>query len=1219
MAKIIINVELKSEAAQTSLKELQTSVETIVNSLQNVKPNKDLTAQINALTRYYNALAKAAKSATAAEEKATRTKKKYTKAVKDSTGEIDRHKQSIASMLPQILKWQLAMTAVMKPLRLLQDALTSINETLVETEDAVISIGRVLDEELGNTEISNELYDIAQRYGQAFENVSEIAQNFARTGLDWNETLAATEAAVLALNVAELDATDASDGLISIMVQFGKDATDLIAIIDELNKVADGYAVTTQKLLKGLQRTGSSAVNANLTLEDTIGILTGLSEATNRSGENLGTAVNSLIQYSTKAKALDIFAELSEDAANTVNAYRMGSADILDVWSEVAAVIKNADERQSALLTTLSESADIQDLSQELHDELGDIFEQTQDVYGTANTFRKNYFIALLENIDTIMEARETAQNADGYSQKENLKYLDTYTAKVERLEAKWKEIANDEQGLLKIKKDLADMGYITLNLIEWTGGLQTTLLAVSTITGSLFGGKILAGINTAGKGIASFFTSIKTGAISANAALGGIGLVLTSISIVVGIIDEKAERAIQKHIDLSQEAKNTANKLLDIADRYEQAGGDVETLNGLQEELNKLIGEQANGIDLVNGKLDDEIKKLQNISQLELQGALNEAKSAAMKDTRVTGAKNVLPINGTLNDQGIKTEVYWADKFSLAAVAPRYMISHKFETMEELVAQYEAVKRYKTILAASDNMGQEYKALVKWLEAFEEVIINYVDIQDQIADLNKKTEEAESETNQWLDPLSKVKDEYKDIVDAINEAIDAQEQEAELAERQLDIEKARLEVAKARAEAIINALNAEKDARSEASEQRQNALVEALRKQQTAAEGQAEALEKQLEHERALKALRDAENDRSVRVYNAKTGRFEMMADASAVESARERVDAAQSASYIDPYSAIIAKLESGQSLTEQEKKLIAPIAAQVDSELAESNRQTEAWDYVLDRIENGATPSDAKRDLEEYLVDAYGGAIPDWGAEYFDIINSALRGVRLENDEGYQDALEKVTEATNAFNEALNSQYVNKITSLLSSDKAVKLGEVYELIEEWLGQLKDTSEVPPELTAILAAIDSTTGEQLSESITGLDGEIKALSEAITDLGNYIAALSPTGKPTYDNGGVLHGIGGIKATHGNEIVLPPDITSKILNPTSNAQFKAFADTLGLMFGVGSSITNPSPRSNLTTQYDNSRSYVVNGVPIPEQTAKQYTIAELFSAIGFSN
>ena len=250
---------------------------------------------------------------------------------------------------------------------------------------------------------------MAQSYGQAFDGVQQATQNFAKAGLDYEDSLKATEAALVAVNVAELDVTQATEGMIAIMTQFGYTAEDLMNIVDMLNKVGDQYAVSSEKLLTALQRTGSSAANANLSLEETIGLVTALSEATGRSGENIGTAVNSLIQYTRKASSLDVFAQLSDSAAQAVEDFRLGGADILDIWREVATSINSMSAEQENLLNEWLATDEMQSLTQELHDELGDIFETEEQVYGTANTYRQNYFIALLKNMDTVQEATETA------------------------------------------------------------------------------------------------------------------------------------------------------------------------------------------------------------------------------------------------------------------------------------------------------------------------------------------------------------------------------------------------------------------------------------------------------------------------------------------------------------------------------------------------------------------------------------------------------------------------------------------------------------------------------------------------------------------------------------------------------------------------------------------------------------------------------------------
>lgn len=408
--------------------------------------NEAMLVKIRELSAGYNNLSTSVSTVRVETEKQTTT-------VERNTAAVNKSGDSILSLIKKFLTWQLSATLVMKPLQAITGALHTLDETLVKTEDTVIALKRVLNEDLADSEVSSQLYELAKDYGQTFENVQQIATNFARTGLSWADTIKATEAAVLALNVAELDATQSSDGLIAIMTQFGLTASDLELVIDKLNITADNAAVTTQKLLTALQRTGSSAANANLSLDETIALITALSVATGRSGENLGTALNSLIQYSSKASALDVFAKLSDNVAETVTQYKRGAASILDVWYAVSDEIQHLSEEQANLLDSYFDTEDGSALKDALSEDLEEIYDDLAGVYTTANTFRKNYFIALLGNMDEVKKSLGTMDGAEGYSMLENEEYLDTYTAKLNALNAQWQEFLNGAQSILAIKK----------------------------------------------------------------------------------------------------------------------------------------------------------------------------------------------------------------------------------------------------------------------------------------------------------------------------------------------------------------------------------------------------------------------------------------------------------------------------------------------------------------------------------------------------------------------------------------------------------------------------------------------------------------------------------------------------------------------------------------------------------------------------------------------
>lgn len=439
------------DSLKTEAQGALTTLENYNNKLRSGEgANEAMLFKIKELASGYNNLSTSVATTSVEVDKQTTT-------VERNTAALNKSGDSILSLIKKFLVWQLSATLVMKPLQAITGALRALNETLVKTEDTVIAFQRVMPG-LADEDISGALYGLAQEYGQTFENVQSIALDFARTGLSWEDTIKATEAALLGLNTAELDAQNASAGLIAILTQYKIEASELESIIDKLNITQDNAAVTTDKLLAALQRMGSAATNANLTIEESIALITALSAATGRSGENLGTALNSLIQYSSKASALNVFASLSDNVADVVAEYKKGAASILDVWYAVSEEIQNLTVEQADKLDAYFETEDGSALKDALAGDLEEIYDDLAGVYTTANTFRKNYFIALLGNMEQVKASLANMDGSEGYSMLQNEEYLDTYTAKLNSLNAQWQEFLNGAQSILEIKKFFVDL-----------------------------------------------------------------------------------------------------------------------------------------------------------------------------------------------------------------------------------------------------------------------------------------------------------------------------------------------------------------------------------------------------------------------------------------------------------------------------------------------------------------------------------------------------------------------------------------------------------------------------------------------------------------------------------------------------------------------------------------------------------------------------------------
>lgn len=102
-----------------------------------------------------------------------------------------------------------------------------------------------------------------------------------------------------------------------------------------------------------------------------------------------------------------------------------------------------------------------------------------------------------------------------------------------------------------------------------------------------------------------------------------------------------------------------------------------------------------------------------------------------------------------------------------------------------------------------------------------------------------------------------------------------------------------------------------------------------------------------------------------------------------------------------------------------------------------------------------------------------------------------------------------------------------------------------------------------------------------------------------------------------YDSGGILRGLGGIKATSQDEIVIPPLLAEKMLEPSADSTFQKRMSELGWLYGAAEQGgTMPGKTVMSRTSYDHyGDSYSVNGVQIGAEAANRLTVAQIMQAL----
>ena len=1156
-------------------------------------------------------------------------------AFKQTRNSATNYHGSIKDIIVGFAKFQLSAMLVMKPLQMMQNALSSINETLVETENAVVGIARVLDEYVSNGEISSEIYRIAQELGQTFDVVQEIAQNFAKAGLDWQDTLKATEAAVLALNVAELTAEESSEGLIAIMQQFGYEAEDLTYIIDVLNKTADKSAVDTQELLVALEKTGSYAKASNLTLEQTVALITAISEATAASGQNIGNALKSLFAYSSKDSALDVFASLSTDSAKVVEEYRRGAASILDVWRQLSEEINSLTAEQGRKLDEYFASEEGSALEEALGGDLAEIQDSIKGVYDSAGVYRKNYFIALLGNMEEVDDVLNNLDDVAGYTMSEQEKYMETYTAKVNELKSAWQALVNDEQGWLGFKKGLAELGTWVINIIDDIGGLQTIISAIATTVIFLFGDKIISGIKTFGSGlknIATGFTTAATAAQTFQAALGAVGLALTAIQVVFGLINRELEKAEQKRKeqeeanakaiedanDAIEANKNVVQSITAYADSVkelrdvlsdststdEEKQAAQEQLLTIQEELIKNNGSYKDSLDLVNGSIEEQLGLIEKLTDEQLaqqaQDWLKE-NSAAIELAKAETSKESTSSLGTSFGVG-----YGAGRDEQASSVINDIIHQAgvdnaeaiFEHYDGFVAEY--YKGFGDAYKGGDeiggvlggvlaSLGWGFGGLLEmvgdmgtpegWAGSSSATIGVSGTIAEQIAAWEAlKSAIAESERLS-AEQKTAAADEIDEILESLNSA------EYQEAERLMEVYDA--------TEKLLN---------KEISREEYLEIVYGITSA-TEEEGSAvdDLTEKYDDLIKKLEELKDAQKD----AWDWAESKQDVIDAQKELEEAEKALQEAQEAA-----------LQNDIDLTDEQNDLLeaqnALLKARQALERAKNARTARRFSSTGNQWE-WQTDEDKVADAQEALLEAQD-----------DLLEAQQDIVDAQND-----AKEKLQEAIEDAQEDLENAQEQLAEAQYKLEQAT-YEKIIEDLEKGLATNESIEAILQEIKPLLGA-DSTLASDIANAIGEVFGD-GGLPDGTDDKGNggdkdsgSESPSSPSGggKPSgavgggggkfaqsqlfYDSGGVAKGRGLFaKDTDRHEsIINDPDLTEKILSPVPSKQFDRYVRDMGILF-EHARVYEQSPvmRSvvgNTDNSIDNSRQVIIKDVNVGAQ------------------
>ena len=1212
----------------------------------------------------------------AAVDGAKGTTDNFTFAINESTGEVyklsngavDAAKKSsllgdsLGRVLLKMAAWQVFGDLISKVIGSFRDALNTLKD--VDTE--MVNVQKVTDYSSAQMQALEEnAYALASAYGRTADEITAMYTAFARAGYLGDQLDSMTELGTLLANIGDISQDTASKFLLAVDAawKLNGSESELMTVMDGLNEITNKNAVDMEALTSGITVAGSVFAEAGESVQTFSALVGAGVAATQRSGSEISRGLRTIVMNIRQIKGETEDGELIDGesiakASNALREYasistmangqlRESSAvlsDLAEKWDTLDTVAQSAiaealaGKRQANILTALMGNWDtVEKMMQDYADGAGSALRENEIYLDSWEAKSKQLTASWTEFVSHLVET-DTIKGA-----------LDGVIGLVEFLDSDTGRLVV-QMGLLVGALALLNKGFTSL----------MTKTAVGTFFGALtsaIGGNAMAITQLTGqmKSLVAMLPKIGIGAAIFAALALAISLstekarayekALKDVETAQGTLDEtksEYDELINKTGELTDAEKKRLEVLKEL--RQEQEKQLAAAQHDAWEAWNAAHGSGASvvvgGAEGVGGGLGVGAVKTERMDIVALRDYREElAEIAAQYQIGEMSAGAYYDALEQLNA---------AREDSVETIRAAMLAGEKVtDEQRELVAAYDRVQQ---ILGVASNATEKYvsglveeaqqsgkteKELYDLVAAQITASNTKLNFSQQIMALQQLAMQAGYAGNALANTFALAginEANVKKTAEGLLYTGQYSSYEAAYAEALRRAQQAMLyqfgkmtstapsggwggstgvgssgggggsssgeSALRKKAQAEIDALKKARDAETAAIDEQ----IEALKKQNEETERGEKLEELKLNILKKQDALLNARNERTVRQYNAATGQWEWVADPSKVKKAEEDLEDAKKD--LRDYEREVELDLDIEELEARKKAIEAAYQIKID-----------AWNDYLDGL------ADAVRREKELLEES----------KKNNQNNGAQGNGRNNNDTG-QSNLDKwkdtkagniignVTGGTGSTN--LDKWKDTKAGDIISSvtggssgkPSGIPSGTTAKDILE--GAKKKQTGIPSGTTAkdILSGAGSKSGGSNSKVS---QRDIERTAKGLVQTGkykDYNAALKEAKRRAgvYDSGGVLRGMGGIKATMRDEMVLPPDVTAKMLKPSADARFRARVNELGGLYGetpVSHSVAGSS--DNRSYSDHSGPTYNVKGITLTEQQAKHLTVAQM--------
>lgn len=1149
-------------------------------------------------------------------KKAAQSVKSVGMAAKESSGFADLMGDSFVRVAGKMALWQVMGNAIAGLKRSFTEALA----TMKDVDDEMVTIRKVTGattEELNR--IEKQAYETASAYGVAADEYLNSVANFSRAGYG-EQASALAELATKTQIVGDTDAETAQQFLLSMDAAYKYQGSieQLTKVLDGANEIDNNYATSIEKIAEGLGKVAPIAAQAHVGADELTAAIGTITAVTQRSGTEAATALRALFLNIIG----DTKTEIDEGVTWTTGEIA-GLRDVIKLYA------KDAYDAAQATGSVINPMKAIAGLSKSMKDGLlteQQLMEMVSDIGGKLRT---SQLLALIQNWDMYESMLGDYADAVGSADKEVENALDSWTRKTEILHNKWTEFISHLVETDTIKGALDQVIALVEFLDSDTGRLVIQLgllVGVLTLANKGFTALMNSGVGT-------FFGTL-TSAIGGNAMaitqltgqMKGLLAMLPKLGIGAAIF-----AALAVAISLSTEKARAYEKALKGVETAQSALGETE------DEYDTLISK--------TGELTEAEEK-----RLEVLRAIREEQEKAVRDAESEAWDAWNELHGT------GAEVYVGGGDSVGngmGVTPIQMVQADVESLARYKASLKLVQ--DQMEAGTKTQEEYYYSLSKLQEGREEEVetirkaINYgfavseeqrqlVAAYDRVQEILGVTQKATQDyVNKLISEAQQAGYTGKALYDLVAAQITASNTKLNFSQ-QISALRTLAATIGYTTQAYGNLLNAGRiyqqsmvlvankkfktleeaqsyltnkawgkltgtapsggwnnttgntggysgggsgGSGSSAAKKKYQDEIDALEKQRdaelAAIDAQIDALKKQneeidraekleelrLEVMRKQDALLNARNERTVRMYNAESGQWEWIADPEKVKQAEEDL------------------ADAKKDLRDYEREMELDLAIE---ELEARKKAIEAaYQLKIDALEEYINALGETVAQEEVLLDQ---SVQNWWEWANGVLaaKAAAAGVTITAGGTPVEVKRNATGNASGYTE-------------------VKVGNLTGVRKSTSSEKASVSNKP---TGNLSDAISMGKNNISLPNSGKSNRTSVVS------GSIIGAVSGGRKKKYDSGGVLHGLGGIKATVDDEMVLPPDVTAKMLKPSADARFRARVNELGGLYGetpVSRSVAGSS--DNRSYSDHSGPTYNVKGITLTEQQAEHLTVAQM--------